>query len=214
MSDLEPRALELLAESDTLELHASPGQLEAFLDAREAAQGRRSLTVEDLCAWQRLITGTVELRDPEALGRWLAELNAALAPIGRFESDVVVAQLLGDHVHHFLELNPFGGGDGRVGRLVLNYIATWCQRPLIVVRAAERAALDAARSSALAMRCWMAEKLRETTVDLLREGAVLERTRIGSNADLYARPGGGELIIERHDLLAACTRWQAASQPR
>lgn len=211
MSPDEPRALEFLAGSNALDgVHDDDdGHARAFRASQEAARQRRALTLEELCTWQRLIAGPDELRGGDVVAAWLADLNAALASAGQFESDVVVAEILGDFVHRFESLRPLAGTGGRVARLVANYIATWFARPLLVFRADERAAYATARSSSVAMRCLMADKLRETVVDWFGSGAVLQRTRIGSNADIYERPAGGVLIIERHDLLAARARWLA-----
>lgn len=143
---------------------------------------------------------------PDLMSRYLDDLNDSVGRLGRQPDDVDLAYALGEYFQRFEAIHPFIDGNGRTGRLIANYLATCFGAPIIVFRVAERAEFYRAHRSKMAMRVFMADKIREAV--LWPGRGVLERLRPGSNADLYEG-----LIVERHALLRKVVEWRAADPP-
>lgn len=143
---------------------------------------------------------------PQLLATWLSELNARVASTPRFPEDFTIADALGELFQRFEAIHPFVDGNGRTGRLVANYLATAYGLPIIVFRFNERDAFYAAHRSKMAMRVFMADKIREAIFFPGR--GLLLRNEIGSSADIY-----DGLIVERHQLIKKQREWQAHADP-
>ncbi len=88
-----------------------------------------------------------------------------------------------------------------------NYLTAVFWSPLLVFRASERETYEAAHRSRFALRCFMADKMRECTYGY--KGELLLRTKDCGAADRSAYPGG-TIIAEMHALVAAVRRWRSA----
>lgn len=229
MEQFNKRALEFLHESNaieditsidyTLPANCQPGRghAGAFLDSQEMARKPQPLTVEDLCRWQRMLCEEQHIAPsfdevPGKVATMVTELNQRLKPLSQYVDVQLAVELVGDFFQRFEAMHPFVDGNGRTGRLLANYIVTYCGYPIFVFRASERASFHAAHRSKLAMRCFMADKIRECVFTL--DGQVLERAARHGAADSYGKDRN--LLVEWHELISEQEKWrvQAAKEER
>jgi Fic family protein len=97
-------------------------------------------------------------RVPELMQVWLRDLRARLLDDDTL-SAAPLADLCGDMLQRFEAIHPFVDGNGRVGRLIVNYLMVYWQHPLLVVRADEREIFFAAHRSKAEMRQFMRLKM-------------------------------------------------------
>lgn len=144
---------------------------------------------------------------PELVALFVDDVNARIDAVGSFPEDADLAALLGDLFQRFQAIHPFVDGNGRTGRLLLAYLALRLNLPVIVVRVADRSTFYPAHRSKLAMRVFMADKMREA-IDWPGRG-VLERQSFDTYADVY-----DGLVVERHALVAQQQAWRAAAEAK
>ncbi len=145
---------------------------------------------------------------PALMETFVADLNQQLATMKSSPNIVGIVSVLGDFFQRFEAIHPFVDGNGRTGRLLLNYIATWCKCPLIVVRLKDRPTFYPAHRSKKAMRLFMGEKIQEVAVN--REGDLLPLVKQYEFSALYQDPAiPGQLIIEWHELIQAMDAWKS-----
>jgi hypothetical protein len=150
----------------------------------------------------------------ELMQKWIDDLASRLAkPLAGGPALNVAADIIGELFQRFEAIHPLVDGNGRVGRLVANYLALFLGRMLIVFRADERPAFYAAHRSKPAMKLFVASKLREALVHPL-SGQLLRRVGGDLATDIYASESGEESIMERHDVVPSLEDWarQAAAK--
>lgn len=147
---------------------------------------------------------------PELLERWIGDLNTALSTADPRPAVVRLADLLGEFFQRFEAIHPFVDGNGRTGRLVANYISTREGALPLVFRASERPAFYAAHRSKMAMRDFMAWKLRESAIDPFT-GDILNRVGGDNAVDVYRRDDGQQWLVENHELGRAQLEWREAA---
>lgn len=139
---------------------------------------------------------------PQLLLRLLADLNARVAPLPFHPNEVDAVDAMGEFFQRFEAIHPFVDGNGRTGRLLANYLATVYKLPLVVFRFSERETFYAAHRSKLAMRIFMADKIREA-IYWPGKGLML-RDESTSSSDTY-----DDLTVERHKLIKKQREWRA-----
>jgi Fic family protein len=97
-------------------------------------------------------------RVPELMQAWLRDLRAQLMGEPP-RNETVLADACGDLLQRFEAIHPFVDGNGRVGRLVVNYMLSYWGRRIVVFTLAERDRFYAAHRSKAHMREFMRTKL-------------------------------------------------------
>lgn len=93
-------------------------------------------------------------RVPELMQGWLRDLRTHLLDDHELDPPAV-ADLCGEMLQRFEAVHPFVDGNGRVGRLIVNYLLTFWRQPIVVFRSAERLRFFECHRSKADMRGFM-----------------------------------------------------------
>jgi len=151
---------------------------------------------------------------PGLMDAWISDLHRHLRakpPLGGDALGMGPVELIGDFFQRFEAIHPFVDGNGRTGRLIISYLATFFRVPVMIFRANERPTYYAAHKSKLAMRCFLADKIREAAFSL--DGQVLERKQSFGATDRYGDDEKG-VLVEWHALIQQQKKWQAEIELR
>lgn len=146
---------------------------------------------------------------PTLLGALIEKVNQSLKE-WRNGTDVEFCKLIGESFQEFECIHPFADGNGRVGRLLANYIATYCRRPIIVFKSemVECNRYYAAHQSKAAMCAFFANKIKESVIGY--GGYRLEHsTPTSSSTVAYEDPiRNMEEVTHWHGLDQAASDWR------
>jgi Fic family protein len=94
-------------------------------------------------------------RVPDLMHAWMRDLRTHLVDEAVRLDAARLADVCSDLLQRFQAIHPFVDGNGRVGRLVVNYLLTYWQTPIVVFRLSERDEFFAAHQSKAKMRAFM-----------------------------------------------------------
>lgn len=100
---------------------------------------------------------------PLHISFWMEDFNQALEENKELMAtdDEAFTRIAGGLFQRFEAIHPFADGNGRVGRLLVNYMATLCKRPLVMFQSemVERNHFYRAHRSKAAMAQFLADKI-------------------------------------------------------
>jgi hypothetical protein len=105
---------------------------------------------------------------PTLLSHWLEKTNDRLKDEEKLKDDAELCRCVGEIFLEFEKIHPFGDGNGRTGRLIANYIETYCGRPITVFNSElrEKNRYYEAHDSMEGMTRFMAKKVQEVIFGL------------------------------------------------
>jgi Fic family protein len=136
---------------------------------------------------------------PTLLDHLVEQINEGLKEQEKLQDDTEFCKFLGRSFQKFESIHPFADGNGRTGRLVANYIATYCKRPIIVFSSEikEKNEYYAAHKSEEAMGYFMAKKIQETLFGF--NGQILFRNKdFGTTTNYQSADGQYQESYEHH----------------
>jgi Fic/DOC family len=100
-------------------------------------------------------------RVPDLMQDWMRDLRNHLVDDEPQLDARQVAAVCGELLQRFEAIHPFVDGNGRVGRLLVNYLLTYWQRPILVFKLADREEFFEAHRSKSMMQQFMRRRLEK-----------------------------------------------------
>lgn len=127
------------------------------------------------------------------------------------QDDVILyCKFLGSSFQRFESIHPFTDGNGRVGRLLANYIATYYGKPIMIFESetTKKNKYYDAHTSERAMWCFMADKIQEAVFGF--NGIMTRNGGVFSSTSRYQSDTGDEEIsLHWHQLDQAVDEWKS-----
>jgi hypothetical protein len=234
------RAIEFLAESGKIDnipidytsseyQKVGQGYFGAFVDSQSDARKKEPLNLRKIVHWQEMIAdedlvkvkeketkSTENEEDFSSLSSLITQINQSLIQ-AKWYDDVEFCKIVGNSLQQLTQLHPFPEKDnGRIARLIANYIATYCGKPLIVFKSTtgEKEAYQIAVASPEKMWIFIAQKIQEAVFSL--DGTLMVPIPSKSEEDkermgiLYQSISSDEkLLVQWHKLKSAVEKWKS-----
>jgi hypothetical protein len=166
----------------------------------------------DVCVGDHVAPGFAQV--PALMEEWLGDLNRRVSSLERkFDNDVPAdADLIGEFFQRFEAIHPFVDGNGRTGRLVVNYLTSALGRPEVVISFADRSQFYRAHRSKVAMKAFMLDRLCDAMWSTNGQLGIWVATEAGWLR--YRLPDGTLFSFEEDQIDQVRTAWRAeAGEP-
>lgn len=232
------RAIEFLTESSKIDdisiNYTSPehqtvgkGYFGAFIDSQADATKREPLNLHKIVHWQQMIADEdlSKLEDPSyseskeknlsSLSNLLIQVNQSLEE-RKWYDDAEFCKIVGNSLKEFTELHPFlDKENGKMARLIANYLATYCGKPLLVFKStsSEKDAYQIAIASPQGMWIFIAQKIQEAVYSLSGELMVpmpvsREEDKLRMSTMYKSTSSNEELLVQWHKIKHAIEEWK------
>lgn len=146
---------------------------------------------------------------PTLIDALIESINEKLKT-NKLTNDAEYCFFLGSSLQRFEEIHPFADGNGRVGRLLTNYIATYCGRPIIVFNSEkyECNRFYKAHQSKKAMAAFLSDKIKEAVAGFNGSLIFPSGKSSGSSIEYQTSDGRNKEIVNWCQLDQAVKTWQ------
>jgi|GEM_PF-5734151 len=184
----------------TLPMHISKGHLDSVAQSVQDAYRKKPLSVERVKEWVKGMAPEAALT--EETERQISDiveniLNNIHRPRHNYDVKETVA-LMSKILAAMGSKSFFETDNGKLARLLVNYVATWHQIPVFTFEMQDRNAYNAMCSSEQSAQTYLIQKIQEAVFD--RMGRLLPLVKDDNLTCEYDDGQGHRLFVEWHEL--------------
>ncbi len=184
------------------------GHFAALVESQKSALECAPLSAKTIERWQYLLVEeskeTLSTSDSdeekESIETVINEVNTVLQDSKKLQDDVEYCKFIGDIFQKIRKNYPIESG--RLGRLLANYIATYCHRPIMIFYAnkTEKSEYNEAVFSTEKMSVFIAKKVQEAIFGWYEEVLLKKEVLSGATSRYVSNNGKYQELYEWHSL--------------